>query len=81
MSWFHQLLDGKSARPPKSSDSLTVLCAGGGSGGGGVVAVSARGSGVVGGEAVPGLPDGRGRRLWCGRVACRPPAPEMVRSA
>ena len=35
ISWFHQLLDGKSARPPKSSDNLTVLRAGGAGGSGG----------------------------------------------
>jgi len=28
ISWFHQLLEGKRARPPKSSDSRTVLLGG-----------------------------------------------------
>ncbi|RPI49465.1 MAG: hypothetical protein EHM55_23680 [Acidobacteria bacterium] len=50
MSWFHQLLDGKRARPPKSSDSLTVLFGGAGDGG--------EGFGGAGGEGGSGLSDG-----------------------
>jgi hypothetical protein len=59
MSWFHQLLDGKSARPPKSSKSLTVLRAGGcgagagaGAGDGAGVVVVVGGSDSVGGVGV-----------------------------
>jgi hypothetical protein len=53
MSWFHQLLDGKSALPPKSSDSFTVLRAGGGGGGG----FGSGGFGEVGGAGEPGFPE------------------------
>ena len=53
ISWFHQLLDGKRARPPKSSDSLTVLREGGAGGwGSGVGAGVGDGVDSVGGVGV-----------------------------
>ncbi len=50
-SWFHQLLEGKSARPSKSSDSFTVLLVGGAGGADGSGASDDAGAiGVFGGS-------------------------------
>ena len=73
MSWFHQLLDGKSARPPKSSVSFTVLRAGAG-GGAGCGAGVGEGAGVGDGAGDgagegDGAGDGTGEGVGVGEGA------------
>ena len=66
MSWFHQLFDGNSARPPKSSFSRTTLGGGGGGvGGGGAGGGGEGGSGVPGDGGVGGVGAGSGAAGPC----------------